>query len=90
VCSSHLWSMRRACSGEDRTSAPSLKPLVRLECKVEVEGLSAGDAYHTGTWRIVGTAPTCGGAPLQPLILDEAALTASVMLCAKGSCRLKT
>ena len=39
---------------EDRSKAPLLMPLVRLGCKVEVEELTAGDAYRSGSWRLVG------------------------------------
>ena len=34
----------------------------------------------TGSWRLVGTAPACGGAPLQALVLDDAAFASSVMM----------
>ena len=65
---------------EDRSEAPSLVPLVRLGCKLELEELTAGDAYQSGSWRLVGTAPACGGAPLQALVLDDAAFASSVMM----------
>ena len=65
---------------EDRTRAPLLVPLGLLGCKVEVAPLSAGGAYHCDSYTLGSIVPTCGGAPLSTLCLDQAMFGSEVML----------
>ena len=52
-------------------------PLTLLGCKVAVHERTSGGAYTGSTYTIEQPEPTCGGEPLQTLVLDGSTVEAS-------------
>ena len=70
---------------EDRSQPPLLVPLSLLGCKVHVEECAARDAdagsacYSGSSCRALEADPSCGGAALRGMVVDESMFAASAM-----------